>query len=110
MKLPYRTRCRIDREKITRYLLCGDHADGRTKAAFFERFGFSAENWEECADALRLHGGQGEVVRRAESEYGVRYTVEGPLSTPSGRTPTIHTVWIVEAGSDVPRLITAYPA
>jgi tripartite-type tricarboxylate transporter receptor subunit TctC len=44
---------RPDRSKITGYLLSLSHPDDRTKAAFFMRFGFSAERWEELAEAPR---------------------------------------------------------
>ena len=110
MRLPNNERCRVDREKITGYLLCAQHPDGFSKAAFFALFGFTADRWQQLAESLRIHGREGSVVRKSVSEHGRRYTVEGALSTPSGRTPTIHSVWIVEKDERVPRLITAYPA
>jgi hypothetical protein len=35
--------------------------------------------------------------------------VDGVLPTPSGQTPTVRTIWIVDAGADTPRLVSAYP-
>jgi hypothetical protein len=43
MMLPDRDRAHVDRSKITEYLLSLSHPDGRTKAAFFMRFGFRVE-------------------------------------------------------------------
>lgn len=67
------------------------------------------EQWDVLAESLRKHGMTNPVVKTVESEYGVRYCVEGPIETPSGVKPYIRTVWIVEKGSLEPRLITAYP-
>ena len=36
------------------------------------------------------------------------YVVEGPLETPSGQSPLVRRVWIVDAGRDGPRLVTVY--
>jgi len=108
MKLPNADRARVDREKIVEYLLSLAHPDGRSKAAFFARFGFRIEEWEALAVSLRNVGVSNQVSGIVESAYGRRYTVDGPLSTPDGRTPLVRTVWIVESEA-APRLVTAYP-
>ncbi len=108
--LPNAAHARVDRRKITEYLLCPTHPEGASKARFFAGFGFRVEDWQILARALRSHGAAHPVVRVVESAFGTRYTVEGPLETPSGRQPTVRTVWVVDEGSDTPRLITAYPA
>lgn len=100
---------RIDREKITEYLLCESHPDGRSKAAFFTRFEFTIEKWEVLAESLRKQGKANPIIKTVRSEYGVRYCVDGPLETPCGDRPTIRTVWIIEEGTRTPRLVTAYP-
>ena len=73
------------------------------------QFGFSREQWQVFADALKVHGIINEVVNVVESPYGQRYVVEGGMTTPDGRHPNIRTVWIIEKGLTVPRLITAHP-
>ena len=98
----------VDRAKIVDYLLSTSHADGRGRAAFFVKFGFSAERWKVLAAALKEVGVSNSVTSTMESSHGTRYTVDGPLRVPDGRTPVVRTVWIVEAGHP-PRLITAYP-
>jgi hypothetical protein len=107
--LPNADRAQLDREKITEYLLSTDHPDGRSKARFFTEFGFRIEGWEILAEALRKHGTSCSVVNTVESEFGTRYTIEGELETPDGRRPRVRIVWMVEKGSETPRLITAYP-
>ncbi len=107
--LPNAEEARINREKIIEYLLSESHPDGRAKAVFFAKYGFKVEQWEVLAASLRKHGIDNPVVKTVESEYGVRYCVDGPVETPGVDRPSIRTVWIVEEGSSEPRLVTAYP-
>ena len=110
MRLPNAAEAQVDSEKITGYLLSAIHPDGRSKAEFFSRFGFSLGNWRVLMVALRQHGANSPVLEVVESPYGARYIVEGELETPDGRNPQLRSVWITEDGSTTPRLITAYPA
>lgn len=110
MKLPYAEHVRVDREKVTDYLLSPSHPDGSSKANFFTRYGFRVENWQILAEALRKHGQTHPVVKAVDSNYGSRYSVDGDLEVPDGRCPLVRTVWILAKGSAEPRLVTAYPA
>ena len=109
LQIPDRAHSRVDRAKIVDYLLSTMHPDGRAKAEFFLRFGFRAERWQELADALREVGASNPVAGLVETDYGLRYTVDGPMRAPDGRAPHVRTVWIVELGGVSARLITAHP-
>ncbi len=113
MLLPNADQAVVEEPKVAEYLLSPDHPDGRSKAEFFNRFGFRREAWQVLADALRQHGAAYPVAKSAHSAWGTRYSADGELNCPDGRCPRIRTVWIVEdLGSGiklVPRLITAYP-
>ena len=109
MRLPNAEQARVDRNKITDYLLSVTHADGRSKAEFFDRFGFRVEEWQRLAEALRVHGASHQAIRVVETSYGTRYSVDGALETPDERNPIVRTVWMIDRGSDTPRLITAHP-
>jgi len=109
MNLPYAEKVQVDREKITDYLLCVSHPDGAAKAVFFLHHGVRCDAWRELAEALRRHGTCHPVSGSIVSQYGTKYSVDGVLASPSGRNPKLRTVWIVEHGGDVPRLVTAYP-
>jgi hypothetical protein len=109
MKLPNVDQATVPQEKITGYLLSTAHRDGKHKAAFFMRFGFKPEAWEELAAALLNHARQHDVVKEEPSPFGVRYVVEGALPAPDGRSPDVRAVWFLEAGDDKPRFVTAYP-
>lgn len=108
MELPFLERLRVDEAKIIGYLL--SQANGHGKAVFFSGFGFRVENWQELADAIKAQAGDNPVAAAVDSLYGIRYSVDGELQTPSGRRPRIRTVWILESGSEEPRFITAHPA
>lgn len=109
MRLPNPEHLQVDREKILDYLLSPSHPDGQTKAEFFRRFGFLRDQWEVLAEALRQHGMTHPISKTVESPHGTRYSVDGEIESPDGRNPRIRSVWIVEAGSRIPRLITTHP-
>jgi len=49
------------------------------------------------------------VTHRAD--YGKHHNVDGTIESPDNRQPRpkVRTVWILEAGTEAPRLITAHP-
>jgi hypothetical protein len=106
-ELPYRDRLRVDQAKIVDYLL--SVTNGRGKAAFFLDLGFRIESWPVMADALMQHARTHPVAATVASRWGTRYSVDGVLEAPSGRSVHVRAVWIVEPGSEQPRLITAHP-
>jgi hypothetical protein len=44
-----------------------------------------------------------------ETRHGKKYIIDGDIKTQGGKTPVVRTVWIIETGETVPRLVTAYP-
>lgn len=110
MKLPNCEQAVVARAKITEYLLSPIHRRGGSKAAFFLRFGFTVDRWEMFAEALRGHACAYDVASVTPTAYGRLYRIEGAIDTPDGRGPRVRSVWMVDTGADVPRLISAYPA
>jgi hypothetical protein len=109
MFVPNIETAQVSEEKIRQYLLNTLHPDGSPKARFFALMGFRAEEWPVLAQALIRQASQSPITSRVESKHGCKYVVDGGLETPIGRTPRIRTVWIVDAGASIPRLVTAYP-
>ena len=105
--MPYAQRSYVAREKITNYLLDVHHQRGGSKARFFVRFGFHLSEWETFAQALCDHGLRNEVIEIEETAFGMKYVVVGPIETPDGRNPNARTVWMVDRGTDFPRLVSA---
>ena len=109
MKLPNADKAIVPSDKITDYLLSLTHLDGRDKAAFFIVFGFSPEAPKLLEAALLKQAEAQAVVRSVANTFGVRYVIEDELETPDGRNPLVRSVWFVENGEEIPRLVTAYP-
>lgn len=109
MKLPNLGAAVVPEGKVTGYLLSTTHRDGRHKAAFFLGFGFVAAEWRLLAAALLRHASEHEVARAESTPFGTRYVVEGTIGTPSGRMPSIRSVWFVGSDEERPRFVTAYP-
>ncbi len=109
MILPHIEAASIPRSKIVEYLLSPFHKDGKGKAVFFKRFGFTAELWQILSEALIKHACENEVVKEETTHFGKRYVIEGSLETPDGRAAEIRAVWFIDIESSVPRLATAYP-
>lgn len=109
MKLPNAHLALVEREKITAYLLNAAHPDNGGKAPFFMALGFAPEQWELLASALRQSAVTSAVAQKMETRHGKKYIIDGAISTPSGKLPVVRTIWIIEHGETVPRLVTAYP-
>jgi filamentous hemagglutinin len=109
VKLPNAERAVINEQKLKGYLLSRFHPIGRFKAAIFARAVFGAENSAALASQLRELALRGQATPGESSAYGQKYLVSGTLTGPAGLRLEVTSVWIVPAGSDVPRLVTAYP-
>ena len=108
MKLPNSHLALVEREKIAEYLLNTEHLDNGGKALFFISLGFTRAEWFTLANALMKVAHETEIAISMESSHGIKYIVDGRMSTPSGKSPTVRTVWIVDKGNERPRLVTAY--
>ncbi len=109
MELPNKSRAYISISKITDYLLSETHIVGRSKARLFRSFGFDETNVNKFKQGL-IKIAQTELVAEiTETIYGKKYVIDGELETPNGNMIHLRTVWIIETGDDIPKLVTAYP-
>jgi hypothetical protein len=109
MNLPNAELALVERGKITEYLLNREHPENGGKADFFTGLGFRSAEWETMAEALRRLAVGFPVSQSMESAHGKKYIVDGQVETPSGRTRGVRTVWIIDRGKTIARLVTAYP-
>jgi hypothetical protein len=109
MQLPNASLAKVEREKITEYLLNPDHPDNGGKAAFFTAGGYRRDDWQALATSLRKLAITYFVTQSIESGHGKKYIVDGSIETPIGKSPTLRTIWIIDSGETIPRLVTAYP-
>ena len=109
MLLPNLEKAYILRKKLEFYLLSEVHTVGKSKAKFFRSIGFNETNIGALEQGLLKIGRTREVNEIVLSPHGVKYVIDGPLQTPSGRFLSVRTVWIIDPGSTAPRFVTAYP-
>jgi len=109
MNLPNAVKALVEQDKIIAYLLNAGHPDNSGKALFFRSLGFTTEEWSLMASALRRLAATAEVTKNVESPHGVKYILDGRIEAPSGEMTRIRTIWIIDRGQDIPRLVTAYP-
>ncbi|GAB1542865.1 hypothetical protein NUACC21_55390 [Scytonema sp. NUACC21] len=107
--IPNAEKAVVDIRKLHDYCLNLDHNQGKHKARlFFSRLGITAD------DAFELRQILLEVVKThlaelgRHDEFGQRYTLDFVLEW-QNRSATIRSGWIVESGSNIPKLTTCYP-
>ena len=105
MLIPNAENAVVDIRKLRGYCLNSEHDDGKHKARLFSSIlGMTADDAEELRQILLevviIHGDQ---VGR-QDELGQRYTLDWP-----NRSATLRSGWMIEHGSEIPRLTTCYP-
>lgn len=103
MKLPKYEQIIVDKTGLERLLRDAEHE----QAAFFLKFGFSADHAEVLAQALQAHVAEFDVTETTAVTDGVTYVIEGVLPTPDGRDPRVRSYWRVDAEGDTPRFLRA---
>jgi len=109
VKLANADKAVVERDKVANYLLNAAHPDNGGKAAFFEGIGFHRAESETLAKALQELARHAEVTQTATSPHGQKYVIVGKIKSPIGKAADVQTIWIVDKGWDVSRLVTAYP-
>ncbi len=109
MRVPDAENAEVDIRKPVDYLLNPHHATGKHKAILWSAaLGIKTDHADELSTALI------ETVKFSEAKvgkfdrHGQRYTVDFLLEW-HGKSAIIRTGWIIEHGSRIPRLTTAFP-
>lgn len=107
VRLPNYQRAVILNDKVKNYLLHPGKSNG--KAAFFKALGYSMKDAKRFAGDIRRGLKENKALVYPANQHGrAVYNVIMNLGT-STRTPVL-TVWQIDKGSNIPRLITAYKA
>lgn len=109
MKIPNIERAVISDAKISDYILNSDHTDGWSKARFFESFGFEKSGVNVFKEALHELIRENDVTESIDTQFGVKFVVEGQIISPDGRNPIVKSIWIIQNGEDFPKFVTVYP-
>lgn len=109
MKIPNAQNAIVDMRKLRGYCLNPKHDLGKHKARIFNAvLGMGPDDAEALREALL------KVVKTHDAEvgnldvYGQRYTIDFVFEW-QGKQSIIRSGWIINSGSDIPRLVTAYP-
>ena len=110
MKLPNANQATATREKVADYLLNPAHPDNGGKAEFFGKLGFRRNEWKILAATLQTLAQKAKVSQHTWSPHGWKYVIVGQIESAAGKSVAVKTIWIVDNGLDVARLVTAYPS
>lgn len=109
MRIPNAEDAVVDIRKLRDYCLNLEHDDGKHKARLFSSIlGMTADNAEELGQLLL------EVIKTHEArlgrqdEFGQRYTLDFMIEW-QNRSVILRSGWIIEHGSEIPKLTTCYP-
>jgi hypothetical protein len=109
MRIPNADRAVIDPLKLHGYLLSQSHPVGRFKAGSFVALGYSPNEWQRLEADLRAQHLSRDAMMGEANPYGQKYEIRAPITGPTGRTAEVVSVWVVLAGEDFPRFVTAFP-
>ncbi len=108
--LPHMAKAVIDPAKILRYLLGPTNPRSRGKPSLFFTLGYQRDLWEQLRDDLLTLGRENPIAHAERQGQATVYSIDGMLIGLKASTRRSRTVWRQDAGSDRPRLITAFPA
>jgi hypothetical protein len=108
-KLPNVQSAYVDDAKLTDYIFNQLSSQGAPKGKFLSLIGFDPADLDSARDALLKHAQDNDVSSIETSSYGVKYRVDGPITSPTGRVAHIRTVWHIDAGRFDPRFVTFKP-
>jgi hypothetical protein len=107
--LPNAENAVVDIRKLRNYCLNPEHREGKHKARLFlSALGMAADNAEDLRQILLEVVKTSEVQLSRQDDFGQRYTLDFPV-TWQNRSAVLRSGWIIENGSEVPRLTTCYP-
>ncbi len=110
MKLPNAQNAIVDLEKLTDYLLNPDHPRGKHKERVLEATcGITAAHANLLQRELMEAANHGDAMPTRTDIYGRRFVVECSVGGPTG-TAVLVTAWIVRAGENFPRFVSAVRA
>jgi len=93
--------------KFLNYSLCYDR-DPNKATAFELALGYTKSNAVILVESIRRNVGKDEAILKENNGYGDIYEVRMNLKGENGKTANVMTCWIIENGTDYPRLTNAY--
>jgi len=109
MLIPNAERAVVDVRKLRDYCLNPEHDEGKHKARLFTAaLGMTSDDADDLRHTLLQAVKTNDAQLGRLDEYGQRYIVDFMLEW-RGKRAMIRSSWIIERGSDTPRLTSCYP-
>lgn len=109
MLIPNAKNAIVDIRKLRSYCLNSEHNDGKHKARLFlSILDMTTNDAEELRQILLEIVTIHEAQMGRQDEFGQRYILDFRIES-HNRSATLRSGWIIEHGSEIPRLITGYP-
>ncbi|MBD2081554.1 DUF6883 domain-containing protein [Leptolyngbya sp. FACHB-17] len=109
MLIPNSENAIVDIRKLRDYCLNLEHDDGKHKARLFSSIlEMTADDAEELRQILLEVVKVQEAQLGRQDEFGQRYTLDFTIEW-QNRSATLRSGWIIEQGSENPKLTTCYP-
>lgn len=106
--MPNASQAATPEDKFVNYLLNPDHKEGQHKAHVIESvLGYDRTNWSEFSDKIFREVQKSPVSTITTTKHGTKYKVPVIVYGKKGRFLRLNTVWQIDNGSNVPRLVTA---
>lgn len=107
--LPNAKNAVIHELKLTGYVLYKNHPSGRNKAVAFEKYlGYTVDNKNLLIHQVHEGLKYNTAKARAPTQYGQPYEVRMKIIGANGKYARIKTGWIIDKGSNIPRLTSIY--
>jgi hypothetical protein len=99
----------VDIRKLRDYCLNLNHDVGKHKARLFlSILGMNVDDADNLRQILLTVVITHEARLQRQDEFGQRYTLDFPLEW-QNKTAILRSGWIIEDGSEIPKLTTCYP-
>jgi hypothetical protein len=109
MLIPNAGQAIVDIRKLRDYCLNLEHDDGKHKARLFSSIlGMTANDAAELQKILLEVVTTYEAQLGRQDKFGQRYTLDFQIEW-QNRKATLRSGWIIEHGSEIPKLTTCYP-
>jgi hypothetical protein len=109
MLIPNAENAVVDIRKLRDYCLNSQHDDGKHKARLFlSILAMTADDAEALRQMLLQVVTRHEARLGRQDEFGQRYTLDFMIEW-QNRSAPLRSGWIIEQGSEIPRLTTCYP-
>lgn len=109
MLIPNAENAVVDIRKLRDYCLNLEHNDGKHKARLFTSIlGMTADNADELRHILLEVVNVQKAQLGRQDEFGQRYTLDFTIEW-QNRRAILRSGWIIEHGSNIPKLTTCYP-